>query len=163
VATDGAAAVPAVETTASATMESVDLKKLFNGDFSENRALRAGDILMIPSADVIFMSGAVSRPGQMTLRDGLTLSQAVAMAGGTTDIAKTDEVHVTRIDATGKQLDLIVNLNDVKKKKGADLVLMANDIIEIPDSSGKKFKQGFMQTLINGAVGLPFRAARGGW
>jgi polysaccharide biosynthesis/export protein len=161
--TAAATAVPAVDTAASATMDSVDLKKLFNGDFSENRIVRAGDILMIPSADVIFLAGAVTRPGQMTLRDGLTLSQAIAMAGGTTDIAKTDEVHITRIDTTGKQQDLIVNLNDVKKNKGTDPILMANDIVEIPDSSGKKFKQGFMQTLINGAVGLPFRAARGGW
>jgi polysaccharide biosynthesis/export protein len=145
------------------TMESVDLKKLFNGDFSENRSVRAGDILMIPSADVIFLAGAILRPGQMTLRDGLTLSQAIAMAGGPTDVAKTSEVFITRIDANGKQQDIVVNLSDVKKKKGTDPVLMANDIVEVPDSSGKKFRQGLMQTLVNGAVSLPFRMARGGW
>jgi polysaccharide export outer membrane protein len=145
------------------TMESVDLKKLFNGDFSENRTVRAGDILMIPSADVVYLAGAVERPGQMTLRDGLTLSQAIAMAGGTTSVAKTNAVSITRISSAGEQQDILVNLDDLKKKKTADPVLMANDIVEIPDSSGKKFKQGLLQTVVNGAVSLPFRMARGGW
>jgi polysaccharide biosynthesis/export protein len=157
------AATEADTPVATLTMESVDLKKLFNGDLNENRIVRAGDILMIPNADVVFLAGALLRPGQMTLRDGLTLSQAVAMAGGTTDIAKTDEVHITRVDANGQQQDIVVNLKDLKKNKGTDPVLLANDIVEVPDSSGKKFRQGFVQTLINGAVSLPFRAARGGW
>jgi polysaccharide export outer membrane protein len=145
-----------------ASMESVDLRKLFNGDLSENRKLRAGDILMIPSSDVVFISGEVAKPGQMVLRDGLTLSQAIAMAGGTTDVAKADAVTITRV-VNGQQQDIVVNLKDVKKSKGTDPVLMANDIVEVPDSSGKKFRQGLVQSLVNGAVGLPLRVARGGW
>jgi hypothetical protein len=50
-----------------------------------------------------------------------------------------------------------VDLKAVQANKTADPLLQANDVIEIPDSSGKKFFRGFVSALGGGASQLPLR------
>ena len=57
-------------------------------------ALRNGDTVYVPKADIFYVSGEVKNPGEFTLRQNMTIAHAITLAGGYTDRAKkSPEVH----------------------------------------------------------------------
>lgn len=66
----------------SRTATILDLKKIETGDLSVNVIMSAGDTIYVPDASSFFIRGYVSRPGQYILTSDMTVSQAVATAGG---------------------------------------------------------------------------------
>jgi protein involved in polysaccharide export with SLBB domain len=59
--------------------------------------VRPGDVVIVTEGEPIYITGAVSQPHEMTLKDGLTLGRAIMMSGGVTRIAKSNEVHIYRV------------------------------------------------------------------
>jgi polysaccharide export outer membrane protein len=56
---------------------------------SESRiALRNGDQIYVPKAEVFYVNGYVKNPGEYVLRPNLTIAQAITLAGGRTERAK---------------------------------------------------------------------------
>ncbi|MCH8276980.1 MAG: SLBB domain-containing protein, partial [Bacteroidetes bacterium] len=83
------------------TEESVDLLHYFStGETSHNPFLRDGDVIFVPAFDPAFSSiyidGAVPFPGPYDYRDGDTLSDLLAVAGGFDADASVDNVRVLR-------------------------------------------------------------------
>ena len=69
----------------------VDLHKLFDlGDLSENYTLGDGDYVFVEKAQPFTITGEVKSAGQYAAHQGLTVQQAVALAGGLTDRAKSN-------------------------------------------------------------------------
>src|SRR6185295_18058008 len=88
-------------------------------------------------------------PKSLPLKEPLTVSRATAMAGGPLRDSKTDKIHIVRrTPGSADQSEMFVNLSAIAKKKEADLVLQPNDIVEVPESTGKSL----IRSLI-GAVG----------
>jgi len=139
------------------TSEMVNLARLRKGDMSEDRVLQAGDIVIVSEADQVFIAGEVLKPNAYQLADGLTLTKLLALAGGPTGIAKTDAVRIVRQEPGKPRAELLVNLKEVQKNKAEDPTLLANDVIEVPSSTGKKIWNGFMQTIGGAAGQLPVR------
>lgn len=138
--------------------ESINLKRLQDGDLSVNRVLRPGDIVIVPTADLIFIAGEVLKPNAYPLREGLTFTQALALAGGPSGVAKTGSIRVVRQDASKGRVEIPIDLKAVQSGKAPDIVLMANDVIEVPSSGGKTFFRNFFGAL-GGSVGnLPVMA-----
>jgi len=95
----GAAAGPAAIPDPKATTEDtirVDLQKLQSGTLAQNVALRPGDTIFIPRAETVFVSGQVRMPGEYPIRAGMTVRQALALAGGVTDRGSTRRVQIIR-------------------------------------------------------------------
>jgi polysaccharide export outer membrane protein len=137
--------------------ETLSLSKLMNGDVSANPVMRPGDIVIVPNADVVFIAGEVLKPNAYPLREGLTLGQLLALAGGITNLAKADAVKIVRQEPGKPKQELAVNLKDIQKNKAADPLLAPNDIVEVPSSTGKKVLISFLST-IGGSIGqLPVR------
>jgi polysaccharide biosynthesis/export protein len=115
-----------------------------------NPFLRPGDIVHIPDADQVFIIGHVVSPQPISLRDKpITISRAIAMSGGPARDGKTSKIRIIRElpDGGGKQ-EIFVNLKDIEKLKAPDIALMANDIVEVPASTGKT-----ILGLFSGAIG----------
>jgi polysaccharide biosynthesis/export protein len=82
----------------------------------------------------ITVSGEVKAPRVMAVEGTVTLSQAVAGAGGLTDLANTKRVHVAR--ATGQKIDDIVyNLEAIQSGQTPDPVLQGGDLV-VAEQSG---------------------------
>ncbi|NJM53901.1 MAG: hypothetical protein HC846_11240 [Blastocatellia bacterium] len=79
------------------------------------------------------------------------------MAGGTSDGAQTDKVLISRqVVGSMKKTEILVNLKEIKKKNDGDVMLQANDIIEVPGpSGGKKLLRDIFRTIIPSVTRFP--------
>jgi polysaccharide export outer membrane protein len=132
--------------------EVISLKLLLEGGQEQNRLMRPGDIVIVPTADVIYVAGDVTRPNSFPLREGMTFTQALAQAGGPTPTAKKGSIRIVR-QAPGKDREIIaINLDAINKNQVPDPLMLPNDVIEVPNSGGKTFFRNFMSAL-GGSVG----------
>jgi protein involved in polysaccharide export with SLBB domain len=100
-------------------------------DETRNPYLEAGDIIVVNEADCVYITGAVVQPRQMPLKGRVTLTQAIAFAGGATRDAVDRVTIIRQTKSSGERLELKVDLNKVRKKQAEDPVLQPNDIIEV--------------------------------
>ena len=114
---------------------------LETGDMSNNIPLQAGDVVTVPHAGIIYVLGAVARPGGFVLandRGQLTTLKILSLAGGTTPIAKLDHAVIIRKDDQGKQSETEVDLKKILHRESEDLQLRPSDILYVPDSRTKQ-------------------------
>jgi polysaccharide biosynthesis/export protein len=90
----------------------VNLQTLQTGSLSENITLRAGDTIFIPRAEAVFISGHVGNPGAYSVRKGMTVRQALALAGGVTDRGSTRRIQIVR-KVDGKERTIDVDLQQL--------------------------------------------------
>ncbi len=91
-----------------------------------------GDVIKLVPAppQFYFVGGAIADPGQKNFHAGLTLTQAILAAGGTTRFAGS-EVRVSRQGADGRLVTTKYNLKRIADGKVPDPVLQAGDRIEV--------------------------------
>jgi len=135
------------------------LRDLLNGDEKANPYVMPGDIITIPDADEFYVVGNVLRPSPFFLKDQVTLSQAIAMAGGTLPASKLDKIKLVRVSGnSGKREEAYYDLKAIQKKKAPDIVLQAGDIIEVNTSTGSLIARDIIRGLGGVALQAPLRA-----
>ena len=72
--------------------------------------------------EVVYVSGQVSKPGAVPYSEGLTISQAIILAGGSKSTARLRKVYIKRGDQQIK-----VNLKRVLQGRDDDVVLQPDD------------------------------------
>ena len=83
--------------------------------------------------------GDVVKPSELKFKDGMTLIEAIAEAGGILRKHKGNIVNIYRLIPGKKDREKIeVNIKEVKKGKAENLILQPYDIIEIPPRNRKK-------------------------
>ena len=111
------------------------------GDTTNNVVLQAGDIVTVPHAGIVYVLGAVSRPGGYILssdRTEVSTLKILALAGGMTPTAKSDHAIIIRKNDQGQQNDVEVDLKKVLKRETEDVQLLPSDILYVPDSRAKQ-------------------------
>jgi len=114
---------------------------LETGDTRNNILLHAGDVVTVPHAGIVYVLGAVSRPGGFVVsndRTQLTTLKVLSLAGGLTTVAKTQHAVIIRKDDTGKQTETPVDLKKVLNRQSEDITMHASDILFIPDDRTKQ-------------------------
>jgi len=134
-----------------AEVEWFDLAKLLKaGAKAESTPLvRPGDTVNILEADKVFTVGNVLKPSVIPLKERITVSKAIAASGGTLPDSNLDRVRILRQsgpDAVEKT-EILVDLKAINKREAEDVVLLANDIVEVPTSSGKQFLRGLINSI----------------
>jgi polysaccharide biosynthesis/export protein len=126
----------------------INLNQLLeSGDMQNNIPLLAGDVVTVPHAGIVYVLGAVNRPGGFVLsndRSEMTTLKILSLAGGQTRAAKLDHAIIIRKDGQGKQTETDVNLKKIIDRQSEDLQVRASDILYVPDS---KAKEALYQTL----------------
>jgi polysaccharide export outer membrane protein len=122
----------------------VDLKQLLEGgDAASNPIIYPGDRVTVPHAGVFYVLGAVNRPGGFNLRDAqepITVLMALATAGDLTTTAKSHSAVLIRKNAQAPDGSEHITLNLKEVLSGAlpDQRMQADDVLFVPESSGKK-------------------------
>ena len=99
----------------------VNIKDLQVGKAGQNIVLQDGDTIYVPKAQTFYITGQVRNPGSYVLDPGMTVLQAVSLAGGLTDRGSDRGIKIIRIvDSKREEIDV----------KEADNVL-PNDTIQI--------------------------------
>lgn len=115
---------------------------LDSGDGRFNIPLAGGDVVSVPRAGIIYVVGAVQKPGGFLLQndlDRMTMLKMLSLAGGTTSTAKMKNAVILRKNLdTGQRDQVPVDLSKVMHLKTPDVQLQANDILFVPDSNGLK-------------------------
>ena len=120
----------------------INLNELMeSGDATNNIILQAGDIVTVPHSGIVYVLGAVSKPGGFVLandRGQMTALKVLALAGGLSTTAKSDHAVIVRKDAQGQQHEVDVDLKKVMKRQSEDVQLQPSDILYVPDSAARK-------------------------
>ncbi len=111
-------------------------------DVFENRTnprMRPGDIVRVLEFEEFYVIGNVGKPQVVKYKDNMTVSDAIASAGGFLPASKKDKVIIRRKE-NGNQVDIIVDINKVEKKQARDVEIQPEDIVFVPTD---KIKEGF--------------------
>jgi polysaccharide biosynthesis/export protein len=147
-----------VEESDAAVFSSYNLSDVLQGDPKSNPYLEAGDIVTVPEADQVYVVGNVFMPITIPLREPVTLTRAIAMAGGLKQDTQKDKIRVLRQEpGTPVRKEITVDLSAIEKKRSEDLALLPNDIIDVPTSAGKSFLRGLFQGFVPSVGQLPVR------
>lgn len=118
-----------------------------SGNITNNILLQAGDVVTVPHAGIVYVLGAVGRPGGFVLsndREKMTTLKILALAGGYTNLAKTDHAVIIRKDAQGQQHQVPLDLKKIQNSQAEDLQLLPSDILYVPQSVAK---QAILRTI----------------
>ena len=141
--TPDAGSIVLVSKTAMEVPQKIDLNELQkNPEPSTNITLTGGELISVPDAPKLYVTGNVAKPGPIPVKtpDDATVLKVVAAAGGLTPYYN-KSAYIYRVDATGKRQEIIVPLRDIYQRKAQDVNLIADDILLIPDDNGYKRRQ----------------------
>jgi len=130
----------------------VDLKPLMQTrDSALNIKMKPFDIITVSKAGIVYVMGAVKRPGGFIMedRERVTVLQALALAEGTGPYAKKSAARIVRQGENGSRQEIPVDLEKVVKGTGEDVEMAANDILIVPDSKGKYWGTRGMEIAIS--------------
>ncbi len=112
-------------------------------------ALADGDVVEVRKFDspTITVLGLVVRPGVFPCQADtrLSLMQAIALAGGTNEVAQPSTATVHRRDASGKTVSLKLPIDP--KGDGAKPLLMAGDVVSVDSTPDTQARLIFAQLL----------------
>lgn len=116
---------------------------LESGNTAFNIRVYGGDVVTVPRAGIVYVMGAgIAQPGGYVLQshgEQITVLKAVALAHGLTAFAKANDAVILRNNLqTGEKDNIPVHIKKIENRKANDVVMKANDILYIPDSTGKK-------------------------
>jgi polysaccharide export outer membrane protein len=141
---------------------SIDLDKLMSGkDPSLNIDVQPGDVVSVATAPVIYVVGAVNKPGAFVLEEHqarMTVLRAMGFVGGLTPVAAGSRSVIIRKSADGQTKQLPINLAKLMRGKLEDQTLLGNDILFVPDSRMKKSMAAVGRAADAGIYGIMVEA-----
>jgi polysaccharide export outer membrane protein len=127
-------------------IENVHYDKESSKDGKGDITIAPGDMVTVHRAGVIYVLGAVHRPGGFLMlnRGSLDLMEALSLAGGTALEASTDQIRVLHRE-DDRLVEVTVKLNSMTNGKTFSPTLRDKDIVYVPSSKTKS-------VLVNGAA-----------
>jgi polysaccharide export outer membrane protein len=102
-----------------------------------NVPIRQGDTIVVQRAGIIYVVGEVGRPSGILMdNDNLTVLRAIALAGGTTRMAKLSGAKLLRRTPEGVQ-ETTIQLKKILQAKAPDVPMKADDVLFVPSSAAK--------------------------
>jgi polysaccharide export outer membrane protein len=104
----------------------LDLFPLLSGsDLKNNVLIQDGDTINVIKARPVYITGNVKSVGAYPVRRGMTVSQALTLAGGVSEKGKDSGIKIERVDAHGKKQT--IQVKDIKTE-----VVKPGDTIVVP-------------------------------
>lgn len=96
------------------------------------------------TSQVFTVDGQVTQPGSYPVIGSMSLMRAVAVAKGTSEYARLDDVVVFRT-VQGKPMAALYNLGAIRRGLYADPKIYANDVVVVGDSKARRMFQQVLQ------------------
>ncbi|MGH9789111.1 MAG: polysaccharide biosynthesis/export family protein [Candidatus Acidiferrales bacterium] len=123
-----------------------------------NVPIFAGDAVTVPRGGIVYVVGAVHKPGGFVLKDRherVSVLQALALAGYVTPTAKPgDALIVRRPPGTETEETIPVDVAKILSRKAPDLAMQENDILFIPDSQFKRGLRRVAEAIVQVTTGI---------
>jgi polysaccharide export outer membrane protein len=133
----------------------VEMSRDPNQSMASNVEVFPGDTVIVSTAGVVYVVGEVNKPAGFIMdnNEKLTVLQAVALAGGTTNVASLQKARLIRKSSAGVQ-EIPVPLKNILDAKATDLPLQSGDILFVPGSASKGFGRRGLEAIIQAATGV---------
>lgn len=95
------------------------------GDAAPTQGLHGGDSLLVPKAEQFYIYGEVAKPDRYRLQPGMTVIEAVTLAGGVTARGSDRRVDIKRMGKNGRYVTLHARASDP---------LQAGDVLRVKES-----------------------------
>jgi polysaccharide export outer membrane protein len=89
----------------------VNRRDIETGRAGQDMFLRDGDVIFVPKAQTFYISGMVRNPGSYVLDPGMTIEQAIALAGGLSERGSDRGIVANRL-VKGKSAEVGVSKTD---------------------------------------------------
>jgi polysaccharide export outer membrane protein len=124
----------------------------------ENFTMKPGDIVSVLDADFVYVYGHVKKPGQLPLKEPITLTQALATAQGLEPAARKDSIRVLRQKpGTMDRDEFVYNLKDIEARKVQDPFLEPNDVVAVSEDRTKSILNSIGKSLTQGLPTIFYR------
>lgn len=120
-----------------------------------NTLVQPGDTITVRRAGIVYVLGGVTRPGGYIMQEGgeLDVTQAIALAYGTTMPAAVGSMRLIRKTDDGRVEQIPLHFRDMMKGKIPPVRLQPEDVIYVPISKIKAtLTAGLLNTAVNAAV-----------
>lgn len=133
------------------SVERISVKRLLHdADPTVNFDLHGGEEVRIPDAGKIFVVGNVRKPGAFLVRDTTESSvlRMVALSEGLAPFAG-KIAYIYRQDSSGSKKEIAVELTKILARKAPDVEMEVNDMLYIPDNSGRRMAMTVLERMSN--------------
>jgi polysaccharide biosynthesis/export protein len=136
----------------------VNLQEIMNAKTPEdNIQILPHDVISVPKAELVYVTGDVKKSGGFVLGERKTISvlQAVSLAEGLGPTPDPRHAKILRLNpGADERTEIPVDLKKILQGKGGDVPLQGNDILFVPDSTGKRVALRVMEAAISTGTGL---------
>lgn len=123
--------------------------------------LESGDVIVVEAAppSAIYVLGLVNAPGPIGVppNASLSLTRAIATAGGPIDLLEPKEATLWRVMPDGEQVRVKIDLDDVLAGRQPDVELRPGDILDVPNTPETRFRHWIVNNIRLG----PFSVSTG--
>lgn len=122
-------------------IQRVPIKELMRGDNPDlNLKLEGGEEIRVPEAGKVFVLGNVRRPGSFAVAEAsdATVLKMLARSEGLMPFAAKQAYIYRRSAGTSSQTEILIELKKIMDRKAPDVALEADDILYIPDNTGRR-------------------------
>lgn len=131
----------------------VHYSRATNSKAVEDVVVHPGDTVQVKRAGIVYVLGAVTRPGGFVMQEEGTLNvlQAIALAYGTTALASTHTIYIMHQNADGSVKYTGVPYKKMTRGQSTDVQLHATDVLFVPTNTIKAIYSNTQQ-LVNAAA-----------
>jgi polysaccharide export outer membrane protein len=144
--------------TAVGSVQILQMSNLVDGSGSSpNVEVKNGDVINVSAAQLVYVVGAVVKPGGYTMADpssGVSVIQAIALAEGLKSVAKRQGLIVRQSTSDHGRVEIPVDFSQMVDGRITDVVLAPNDILYVPTSGAKKTLKALGDIAIASVVGI---------
>jgi len=123
----------------------------------ENIAVKPNDVISVPRADLVYVTGEVKKSGGFTLgeNENISVLQALALAEGVERTASLSSGRILRVGPDArKRGEIPFDLGAILAGKEPDVKMQPNDILFVPGNTAKKVGWRAIETAIQIGTGI---------
>jgi polysaccharide export outer membrane protein len=135
----------------------INIRSVMSGkDPQGNILIKPHDVITVNRARMVYVLGNVTRPGGYVMSENETMSvtQAVALAGGWDKTAALSAARILRADGGAEREQIPLNVKKIMENKSPDLELRPDDIVYVPNSLGKQLGARGLEAAIGLGTGV---------
>jgi polysaccharide biosynthesis/export protein len=140
------------------TIAQVSVKSILEASNpEENILILPHDVISVPRAEMVYVTGEVTRAGGFVLdeRESITILEAIALAGGVGHYASPQHTRILRRAAPGAdRAEIAVDLRKILDGRAEDIELRADDILFVPNSTPKRAAVRALEAAIQAGTGV---------
>lgn len=124
---------------------------------AQNIPILPHDVITVPKAEMVYVVGAVHKAGGFVLseRSDMSVLELLSLAEGMDRTAGGKNAKILRAsDGPGQRTEVPINLNRIIQGKSPDVSLRGDDILFVPNSTGKSATLRAIEAIVSTGSGV---------